>query len=613
MAIRLATAALLQIAGVSASKIPYVLAVTSLYHLGHVELKHQFAASTGLEYVRTAGFCLRDQLHEQIGALRAPFCIGTDTSTRSGSLGSYVVTFVLDGAPVHRFYAFDRPVSSNASDLADSLAKIIQKLTAAGGEFVGFSTDAPATMIGVHGGVGALLMEKAGFVRHDTCEFHASARVIAIIGRMWPAQMNVPSVSQFVYLLWYILNDDWAMYRGRIIIFLSESSSVEALALIGRFDGSTLAEKRAAALAELKKPEKPNELRWNTLADILLFTPRYMEACQAAIDKERFNAGANAAAGSIASMCAQWIKWSGCKELQALLLVAAEFVTDIWLPADKEIALPDVIFGVPGCFKTFSRPRRVLQLLMRIEARLSDVTSLPSFRCVAATFPEGQRDNLVSHYKQLYSMARQAVLRNSGRYLSGVLLFGGLADAAFAATVFEALAHWKSMDGAPANRSAAGLRLEMALNDSDGQLHGQVDDFLRVLMDEPQWTAVRELIAALGRGKAEFVSMIVGATEDNFVTFTLRSWRAALSHTQPVEKTFLDWDHQTRGSGGSGNRVSPLARALRLLQLRQKSLSRLLLTGLIVMCSPSRSPTSCKNVLPQLRMSLLQSSWTSQV
>jgi hypothetical protein len=103
--VRVATGALLQSAGVTASKIPYVLAVTSRYHLGQVAIKHQFATSTALEYARTAGVCLRTRLREQIGALRAPFCIGTDTSTRAGSLGSYIVAFVLDGMPVHRFYA----------------------------------------------------------------------------------------------------------------------------------------------------------------------------------------------------------------------------------------------------------------------------------------------------------------------------------------------------------------------------------------------------------------------------------------------------------------------------------------------------------------------------
>lgn len=185
---RLAVGALMQSAcGLSASKVPYMLALTARYHLGDIPPHHQFASSTALEYVRIAGFCLKQQLVARIGATASPFCIGTDTSTRGGSLGSYVVAFVADGAPVHQFFAFDRPLSSTAADLAESLHVVVRHITSAGGEFVGFSTDAPATMVGVHGGVAALMMERVGYVRHDTCEFRASARLLAIIDALWPA------------------------------------------------------------------------------------------------------------------------------------------------------------------------------------------------------------------------------------------------------------------------------------------------------------------------------------------------------------------------------------------------------------------------------------------
>lgn len=378
--VRVTTSALLQSAGgVSASKVPYVLAVTAQYHLGNIPLNHLLATSTALEHVRTAGFCLKQQLLEQIGKLQAAFCIGTDTSTRGGTLGSYIVSFVQPcGAPTYRFFGFDRPASTIAPCLADSIWTIVKSLTETGGEFVGFSSDAPKAMVGEHGGVGVLLMEKAGFVRHDTCEFHASARLLAVIDSLWPPQMNIPSVSQFVYLLWYILNDDWALYRGRIVKFLKENNSGSAKTLLSHFGGATEDDRRHAALTKLKKPEKPNVLRWGTLTDIILFTPLYFEALQAALDEERVNGGTNAAAGSIAAMCSQWVKWSGSNKLCALLATAVEFVKDVWQPADREIAVPDADFKVPGCFKTFSRPRRVLKLLMLIESRLDNVRSLGS-------------------------------------------------------------------------------------------------------------------------------------------------------------------------------------------------------------------------------------------
>jgi len=45
------------------------------------------------------------------------------------------------------------------------------------------------------------------------------------------------------------------------------------------------------------------------------------------------------------------------------------------------------------------------------------------------------------------------------------------------------------------------------------------------------------------------VAAITGAKPENRVLFLLRSWLAALSHTRPVEKIFLDYDHQSRTVG----------------------------------------------------------------
>lgn len=553
-AARVATSALLQSAGgVSASKVPYVVGVVLRYCMGHIPQRFLFATSTALEYVRTAGQCLRQQLLKEIGDARAPFFIGTDTSTRGGSLGSYVVSFAVSGSPTHRFLSFDRPASGSATDLAASLWTMVKSITRVGGEFVGFSSDAPATMVGAQGGVGALMMDKAGFVRHDTCEFHASARLLAIIDALWPAQMNVPSVSQFVYLLWYILNDDWALYRGRMVKFVTDSTSASAEALLSRFAGSDVEAKRIAACAELTKPDKPNSLRWNTLADIILFVPRYFEALRSALEEERINGGTNASAGSIPAMCCQWVKWSGSDKLCALLSMASEFVSAVWQPADALIALPDRDYGVSGCFKTFSRPRRVLDVLMQIEARLANPRAVPSFQTVLDAFGEGQSAEVVKLFTHMYSLARASVLRNSGRYLSGVHLFGGLADPEFAPVVFEALAHWLNKDDAPVVRTPTGARLEKALIDSAGDLQPIVQEFFDLLIDDGDmgWGAVGELVNLLRRDRRAFVSKIMHVdAADDFVTCTLRSWRAALSHTQSVEKTFLDWDHQARGDGG---------------------------------------------------------------
>lgn len=99
------------------------------------------------------------------------------------------------------------------------------------------------------------------------------------------------------------------------------------------------------------------------------------------------------------------------------------------------------------------------------------------------------------------------MLRNSGRYLSGVLLFGGLADPLFAPVVFEALAHWKGRPEAPRRRTLEGVRLEEAISGS--VQHAVVDDYLDTLLEDTSWDEIRGLISMLARDKSEFISSIV--------------------------------------------------------------------------------------------------------
>jgi hypothetical protein len=45
--------------------------------------------------------------------------------------------------------------------------------------------------------------------------------------------MNIPSVSQFCYLAWYILNDDWPLYHGRILEYIKELANSSFLSRFG--------------------------------------------------------------------------------------------------------------------------------------------------------------------------------------------------------------------------------------------------------------------------------------------------------------------------------------------------------------------------------------------
>jgi len=249
--------------------------------------------------------------------------------------------------------------------------------------------------------------------------------------------------------------------------------------------------------------------------------------------------------------------------------VAREFVSQIWDPANKEIDLRDLDYEVESCFKTFSRPRRTLKLLMRIEEFVLDPTSSKSYNSVIATFGANRRGEIDQLFRHLFVLARESVVRNSGRYLSGIYLFSGLADPNFAPIVFEAFAHWKEKLDAPRVRTEAGKRLEKALKEAK-DVHS---DLLEVLLGSSSWRRIGELVRTLvEHSKEQFLKLILTADAENpddFALFTLKSWLPSLSHTRPVEKVFLDWDNQTRvGEGGtkaraaeaSGKQVSPVTR-----------------------------------------------------
>lgn len=293
----LAVASLLMIEGVSASKVPRVMAVVMKYALGFIPPKLLFVTSSALEYVRISGEVFKADLVKDVSASHPlSFFVGFDTSERGGHLGAFVVSFFNGLAPVHRFYGFDRPAGSSAADFEVSLSRVISELQKAGCCFGGFSTDAPNVMTGAVGGIA----ERFPQTRHDTCEHHASARLLSVLDSLWPPVMNIPSVSQFLYISWYILNDDWDLHRGRILSFLNfPATRDDVKAVLSRF-GS-----KEKAIDGVKKPSKPNKLRWGTLAEIVEFVPLYFEALQFAFNQDRETVGANAQS-CIAAICSQW-------------------------------------------------------------------------------------------------------------------------------------------------------------------------------------------------------------------------------------------------------------------------------------------------------------------
>lgn len=448
--------------------------------------------------------------------------------------------------PLKDFFGFDRPESGTAPVLAKGLLAVVDILETAGGTFGGMSSDAPAVMVGKDGGVGVLVMEKKGFCRHDLCEHHASGRLLAILEKVFPPRMNIASPTQFWYLAWYILNSDWNVFRGRIVKYLNENP---AQALLERFPGDN---KKNAALAALGKPEKPMSARWRTLADTMVFVDLFLEALQHAFEEERQVGGVGAPTGSIAAMCTQWLKWSGSEKLRALCSMALEYMTDVWRPFDEKIGFSNQEFDLDGCNHVTYRPRRVLEQLTLIERCLADIQNLKSYSRVLAAFGNDCAGEVSQLYSHLYQLAKESVLRNSGRYLSGIYAFGGMADPDFAPVVFEALSYHFSK-GKP-RQTRDGKKL-LAFFKSATLCDAEKEE-LEQLVRGNAWSSVTALMSALNKSRHDFVALISSATKDNHVLWSLKCWQAALSNTQVVEKTFLDHDHQTRGTGNMKGKAS---------------------------------------------------------
>lgn len=145
-------------------------------------------------------------------------------------------------------------------------------------------------------------------------------------------------------------------------------------------------------------------------------------------------------------------------------------------------------------------------------------------------------------------MARTTVYRNYGPYLQGVLVFAGSADPDFLPVLFEALTHMKARKGRNMNRTKEGILLQGWLEKQSLDLHEQTD--FDVLSSEYAMNALEGLVR-LCQGQDGRRKLVKAFTsEECLFVCKVRKWFGALSHTQSVEKTFLDWDQLNDNSVG---------------------------------------------------------------
>jgi hypothetical protein len=443
-----------------------------------------------------------------------------------------------------------------------------------GAFFCGLSSDAAATMVGRENGVGAILCREFGrFIRHDTCGHHASACLARVVEHMFPAQMNVPSVTQFCYLAWYLMNYDWPQVRALMHAQLRkcENEMDDGIAAMLREepDACDRVEDTAARLlasSDLNKPDKPNSNRWRTQAEMLFYVHRFWRLLMVVFNEIREYLGAGATLpGWRTQMATQWIKWAGSPKLHALMEVSFQFLA-VWRTHDDLISLPGEDLEEHCYHKVFSRPQRARDVLTNMELALERATkdpeSLDSYQMVVDAYA-GQIEEVHQLYIQLYTMRVDRVMRNNGRYLSGVYAYAGFGDVSSAAVNWEAFSHFANHPKKAEQRTRLGQRMEKWLRKGEKELSADHMREFKKLTNKQHLDDAYKLVAPLltGREPTEeqrraFVA-VVRSSKDNLVAKQLRMWIPALSSTQPVEKTFPDYDnHVANNCGGKKGKKS---------------------------------------------------------
>jgi hypothetical protein len=550
-------ASLFQSIGVSARSVPKVMAVASRLFLGDVVGSDLISPNSALTYSNIMGVVAEKRLLKEVQNGQI-FGVAFDSSSR-GPFQGLTVTVVSHsdrgGIPTCDFLRFGNLAGHGAEQLADALVTEICGLQGQPqnkAHCVGFCTDGPNVMVGAETGVGVRVVEALGvFVRHDICELHASASVARVLESIWPPRVHVCSVTQFVYLGWYLCNWDWELLRAHLLSFPDKGDLDDVLVALEKFgleeNGEFAAKKRFRE--QCLKPEKPATHRFGTVPRALGFLFLYFKPMQFAVEQLRMSA-----TEVEAGMCMEFLRWSGSPKLLALLEMACEFC-EVWKFYDDMINLPEEHYGVPGSNKVLSRPKRSFDFYRRIESILVDIQALPSFAAAVEAFGEDRREEVNLLYRQLYLMAKERILHNYGRYFRGVYLYGGFGDPEFALVVWEVFSTKKKHSCRPKTLSAEAKKLsELESLVSLTQISEKEKTFLAALTTKKELDAVYQLLTPLRKQEVDVSAFVDGIRSGkSFAAQTLCSWVVLLSTTQSAESGFRMWD--TRG-GASKNKAS---------------------------------------------------------
>ena len=548
--------------GVSATAVPEVIALVSFMFFGEARVCDLVSPSTALRYSAVAGAVRKQRVLAKImgdGTRKPVVFVGIDTTAREGSMASFVVSTVPPGsvAPVALFVSFLECDGTSAEALARQIVSFVESLGKV--SFAGFSSDAPAVVVGSESEVGERLCGLFNhFIRHDTCEHHANACVARAVERIWPARMNEPSVMRFVSLAWHLLNLDWDAARAimskqlRCSVDDMDDGVLRMLEKLYPGVAGPEAGKLLFKSGRLNKPEEPDSNRWGTQAAMFLFVQTFLPLLRVVFfEMWEFGGADEGDSGSVGSMAQQFLRWSGSPTLMATFDLACEYL-EVWREHDVLVGLHDSDYDVKCFHKVFGRTRRALSLYEAMDRGAGEegARRLKSFEPLCACYP-GETDDVVGLISQLFCTGRSTVMRNHGRYFCGVYVFGALGDPHFALVAFEALSHLRKHDKKPRKRTTAGTKLEQLIDAQEEHLSDLHGTLFRKLTNREHLDAAYELVKILrtaggedpsSEQRAAFVDAVRNPGK-NFVALQLNAWIAALSCTQPVEKTFLDYDH----------------------------------------------------------------------
>lgn len=544
---------------VSARQIPFIVAACSMYLVGEVIHANISSHATILKDVRQVSLCLKEKLRKYICDNKLRYCIGFDSSTRGGKITSVCVSYFREdlGVPFVSFLEFRSMYGEKALDYVALLDATIKDF--AGGIFCGIATDNTASMSGARGGVGVLLQQKLErFVRHDTCELHASASVIRVIENVWPSVKSRPSVTQFSFLTWYLFNCDWSLCRGYIVSLLDAEDEVMLTRIKAHLHKVYPNLELHAAAKELKcsgilrKPEKPSSTRWGTLAATMQYVFKYFDilVCVFHTIREKLGPGG---AGSFSAMCTEWLRWSGSKKLRAHLSFCVDFISNLWVQYDEPIYSKDETWGFPNHFQVCCRPRRALDFLIAAEARRDMFTETASYNEMLVAYDRNKRE-VDAFIKNFYEIVCSRIRGNYGRYLTGIYLLCGLGDPYFASHCWQTFLSWKGLKFRAETirkMSPQALRLKTEMESSFSNLDEHHRENLQSLLSKRFFEDAWKIVEIVW-GKtvsAEVVKrfsdkILCESMEGNVAAKFLMNSRIHLSTTQSIEHTFSSYDNQ---------------------------------------------------------------------